>query len=87
MAVKLAQVLATVDEALKKNRYQGKLGKVAEYDVTFCALDHIADAWKGNIIYKMATELEVRDARFVIDADSGDIRLFTSGQWDWAVKP
>ena len=87
MTVKLAQVLATVEDALKHGYYEDKLGKVAEYDVTFCALDRIAETWKGNISYKVADELEIRQALFVIDAESGDLRVFVSGQWDWEVKP
>ena len=87
MTVKLAQVLSIVDDALKNDRYEDRLCKIAEYDVTFCALDYIGDAWKGNVTYKVATELEVRDARFAIDAESGHLRLFTLGHWDWEVKP
>ena len=85
MAVTLAQVLTTVDDALRRGYYEDKLGKVAEYDVTFCALDHVAETWKGNISYKVADALEIRQAMFVIDAESGDLRVFVSGQWDWEV--
>jgi hypothetical protein len=85
MAVTLAQVLTTVDDALRRGYYDDKLGKVDEYDVTFCALDRIAETWKGNISYKVADALEIRQAMFVIDAESGDLRAFVSGQWDWEV--
>jgi hypothetical protein len=87
MTVKLNQVLAAVDHALTGGSYDDKLGKVAEYDVTFCALDRVAETWKGNISYKVADELEIRQAMFVIDAESGDLRVFVSGQWDWEVRP
>lgn len=86
MAVTLAQVLTTVDDALRRGYYDDKLGRVAEYDVTFCALDRVAETWKGNISYKVADALEIRQAMFVIDAESGDLRVFVSGEWEWEVK-
>jgi hypothetical protein len=87
MTVKLNQVLAAVDDALTCGYYADRLGRVAEYDVTFCALDRVAETWKGNISYKVADELEIRQAMFVVDAESGDLRVFVSGQWDWEVRP
>jgi hypothetical protein len=87
MTVKLNQVLAAVDDALTCGSYEDRLGRVAEYDVTFCALDRVAETWKGNISYKVAEELEIRQAMFVVDAETGDLRVFASGQWDWEVKP
>jgi hypothetical protein len=86
MAVTLAQVLTTVDDALRRGSYEEKLGRVAEYDVTFCALDRVAETWKGNISYKVADALEIRQAMFVIDAESGDLRVFVTGEWEWEVK-
>jgi len=87
MTVKLAQVLATVDDALRGGQYEAKLGKADEYDVTFCVLDRVSELWKGNVSYKVSEELELRDAKFAIDAESGDIRLFILGQWAWQVQP
>lgn len=86
MAVTLAQVLTTVDDALRRGYYEDKLGRVAEYDVTFCALDRVAETWKGNISYKVADALEIREAMFVIDAESGDLRVFVTGEWEWELK-
>jgi len=48
MAVTLAQVLTTVDDALRRGYYEDKLGRVAEYDVTFCALDRVV-RWRTRL--------------------------------------
>jgi hypothetical protein len=87
MTVKLTQVLSTVDDALRSGKYEAKLGKVDEYDVTFCVLDRVSELWKGNVSYKVAEELELRDAKFAIDAESGALRLFLLGQWNWQMQP
>ncbi len=87
MAVSFTDVLQTVYNALKSDEYEEKLGKVADYEITFCGLDAETNSWKVNLRYTVQGEVDLSHARFSIDAESGEIAALVSGQWDWHVLP